>query len=107
VFSRAVGRLEPWGTLVSFAATVDEPVSLNPRTLFAAATGANIHGLLIFPRLDRERSATRDFGRLLELVDAGKLDPQVDLVVSWREAGRAIEALLERRVAGKAVLLVD
>jgi NADPH:quinone reductase-like Zn-dependent oxidoreductase len=106
VLGRAVERLEAWGTLVSFAATVDKPVSFPPRALFAGATGANIHGLLIFPRLDRERSATRDFGRLLGLVAAGRLDPQIDLVADWRDAGQAIDALLERRVAGKAVLRV-
>ena len=41
------------------------------------------------------------------LVAAGKLNPQVGPEASWRDHGPAIEALLERRVAGKAVLYVD
>jgi NADPH2:quinone reductase len=41
---------------------------------------------------------------LVELVAAGRLDPQIDLVAPWDEAGTAIDALLDRRVAGKAVL---
>ena len=45
--------------------------------------------------------------RLLSLVAAGRLDPHVDLEVSWREAADAIHALLDRRVAGKVVLHVD
>jgi hypothetical protein len=32
---------------------------------------------------------------------------QIDHVGSWRDAGTAIEALLDRRIAGKAVLHVD
>jgi len=37
---------------------------------------------------------------------AAELDPQIDFVASWKEAGSAIEALLDRRVNGKAVLTV-
>jgi NADPH2:quinone reductase len=45
--------------------------------------------------------------RLLALVAAGRLDPQIDLETSWREAGQAIRALLDRRISGKAILHVD
>ena len=37
----------------------------------------------------------------------GELDTQIDLEASWREAGDAIHALLDRRIAGKAVLHID
>jgi hypothetical protein len=39
-------------------------------------------------------------------VAGGRLDPQIDLVLPWT-AGEAIEALIERRVLGKAVLRVE
>jgi hypothetical protein len=45
--------------------------------------------------------------RLLALLAAARLDSQIDLEASWREAGGAIEALVDRRIAGKAVLHVD
>ena len=45
--------------------------------------------------------------RLLALVAAGRLDPHIDLEASWREPAEAIHALLDRRIAGKAVLHVD
>lgn len=103
----AIGRVAPGGTIVSFAATTDEAVSFSTRTLYREASGARIYGLYLFSEL-----ATRGRGRVLlrrlaELVAAGRLDPQIDLVASWTEAGTAIEALLDRRVSGKAVLTVD
>jgi NADPH2:quinone reductase len=45
-----------------------------------------------------------DLAHLLELVAAGRLDPQLTLEASWREAASALKALRERRVAGKVVL---
>ncbi len=103
----AIGRVAPGGTIVNFAATSDEPVSFPTRSLFGRAPGARLYGLLVFDELARTRSAVDDLRRLAELVAAGRLDPQIDLEASWSEAPRAIEALLDRRVNGKAVLRVD
>jgi NADPH:quinone reductase-like Zn-dependent oxidoreductase len=103
----AIGRVAPSGTVISFASTSDEPVSYPTRALFARAPGARLYGLFVFPELAKHASGTSDLRRLAELVAAGKLDPQIDLVASWTQAGGAIEALLDRRVNGKAVLTVD
>ena len=53
------------------------------------------------------RPVGEDLARLLELVATGRLDPQLALEASWREAESALEALRERRVAGKVVLHLD
>jgi NADPH2:quinone reductase len=45
--------------------------------------------------------------RLLTLVAAGRLDPNIDLEASWREPADAIHALVDRRISGKAILHVD
>jgi NADPH:quinone reductase-like Zn-dependent oxidoreductase len=45
-----------------------------------------------------------DLAYLVELLAAGEIDPQVGLRVSWEDVSDAAEALLDRRVAGKAVL---
>jgi NADPH:quinone reductase-like Zn-dependent oxidoreductase len=107
VLGTAMQRIAPGGTIVSFAATVPEPVSYPTREFFSRAPGATLRGLYLFAELAHTRSGSRDLRRLAELVAAGRLDPQIDTVCSWREAKAAIEALLERRVAGKAVLTVD
>jgi NADPH:quinone reductase-like Zn-dependent oxidoreductase len=45
-----------------------------------------------------------DLAYLVELLAAGEIDPQIGLRVSWEGVAEAAEALLDRRVAGKAVL---
>jgi NADPH:quinone reductase-like Zn-dependent oxidoreductase len=104
----AIQRVAADGTIVSFAhsdpsATTEFPT----RALFGRAPGAYIYGLKVFPELAKRHGATGMLDRLLALVAAGRLDPHIDLETSWREAGDAIRALLGRRIAGKAVLLVD
>ena len=48
-----------------------------------------------------------DLAYLVDLLAAGELDPQIGLRTSWHDVSDAAEALLDRRVAGKAVLDVD
>ncbi len=107
ILGAALGRVAPGGTVVNFAATSDEPVSYPTRTLFGRAPGARLYGLYLFAEIAKTGSASADLRRLAELVADGRLDPQIDLTASWSEAAGAIEALLDRRVNGKAVLRVD
>jgi NADPH2:quinone reductase len=48
-----------------------------------------------------------DLAYLVELLAAGEIDPQIGLRTSWDDVSEAAEALLDRRVPGKAVLDVD
>ena len=107
VLGLALQRVAPLGTVISFGATVPEPVSYPTRELFSRAPGARLIGFYIFSELEHTRSASADLRRLADLVAAGLLDPQIALTASWSEAASAIQALLERRVAGKAVLTVQ
>ncbi|MEY2515601.1 MAG: NADPH:quinone reductase, partial [bacterium] len=103
----AMGLVAGRGTVVSYASSDPSPVSFGARTLFHRAPGAILRGLYIFEELERTGTATRDLGRLATLVAAGELDCQIDFEGSWRDPAPAIDALLARRIAGKAVLLVD
>jgi NADPH:quinone reductase-like Zn-dependent oxidoreductase len=103
----AIRRVSPRGIVVNFASTATEPVSFPARELFLRAPGAQLYGLFVFDEYEHTRSGSVDLRRLADLVADGRLDCQIDLTASWREAGRAIEALLDRRVNGKAVLRVD
>jgi NADPH:quinone reductase-like Zn-dependent oxidoreductase len=107
VLGTALQRVAPRGTVVSFAATVPGPVSYPAREFFARAPGARLYGLYVFAELAHTRTGASDLRRLAELLAAGQLDPQIDMVLGLGRAAEAIEALLDRRVAGKAVLTVD
>jgi NADPH:quinone reductase len=103
----ALQRVAMDGIVVSFASSDQSPVQFPARSFFLGAAGARLYGLYVFHELDRRGGAGPLLERLATLVAAGDLDPQIDLELSWREAGEAIHALIERRVAGKAVLHVD
>ena len=45
-----------------------------------------------------------DLAYLVKLVADGELDPQIGLRTSWVDVADAAAALLDRKVAGKAVL---
>jgi NADPH:quinone reductase len=107
VLGAAIQRVAPRGTVVSYASTVGEPVAYPTRALFGESPGAKVYGLLIFPELQQTQSGTRDLTRLADLVAAGRLDVHVDLTTSWRDAPRAVQALLAGEIRGKAVLTVD
>lgn len=107
VLGAALQRVVAGGTIVNFAATMTEPVSYPTREFFSRAPGAILRGLYVFSELDHTRSGSRDLRRLADLVAAGKLDPQIDVIAPWTESKRPIEGLLERRINGKAVLTLS
>ena len=103
----ALQRIEVDGTIVSFASSDPTPTEFPARAFFRGAPGSRLYGLFVFHELDKRGGAGIWLSRLTALVAAGDLDPQIDLEVSWREAGDAIRALTDRRIAGKAVLHID
>jgi NADPH2:quinone reductase len=103
----AIGKVAPRGTIVSYASSDTEPVAFPARTLFGRAPGATLQGLFVFEEVERTGTGGSDLGRLAALVATGELLAPIDLEASWREPGPALAALMQRRVAGKAVLHVD
>lgn len=104
VFGQSIEHLAPHGVVVSLATQdPDEPVSFRAGW-FSRSPGARIYTLNNF---DEPASVAADLARLCALVATGRLDGQVELESSWRETPTAIEALLNRRITGKAVLHVD
>jgi len=105
--SAAIRRVAPRGAVVSFALSDEHDVTFPTSALFRDAPGATVHGLYVFAELTRRAGGGEDLARLARLVADGDLHPQIDLEASWRDPKDAIEALLDRRVAGKAVLRID
>lgn len=94
------------GSVVIYGCSSGEPTTFDARS-FYSKHGARVLGFVLFGELQRSGGATHDLAHLLIEVAEGRLDPGIDSVRSWREAGAAAQALLDREVAGKAVLLVD
>jgi NADPH:quinone reductase-like Zn-dependent oxidoreductase len=106
-FGVAIEHLVPRGVVVNLATGgADEVVSFRA-TAFDRARGARIYTLNLPDELDAHGGATRDLECLCALVAEGRLDPQVELEGSWRDPAPALEALLARRIGGKAVLHVE
>jgi NADPH:quinone reductase-like Zn-dependent oxidoreductase len=78
-----------------------------PVSHFDRARGATVYTLNLPDELASHASGADDLGRLCALAAGGRLDGQVELECSWRQPGPAIDALLNRRLGGKAVLHVD
>jgi NADPH2:quinone reductase len=102
----ALTRVGPQGTVVAFGASSPEPTTFDV-SRFYNRRGARLYGLRVFDELVIHRSGVRDLELLVAELAAGRLDPQIDVTTSWREADAALEALMDRRVAGKAVLTID
>jgi NADPH2:quinone reductase len=104
----AILRLRIGGTIVSFGSSSHEVTSFNLSDL-SGQLGSRIlnYKFSLFEEIERQASGSRDLETMARLVGDGKLDPLVTLEVSWREFGKAMSDLLERQVAGKAVLLID
>jgi NADPH:quinone reductase-like Zn-dependent oxidoreductase len=102
----AVARVAPEGVIVSFGNSSAEPASFDPRTFYRKGSPTML-GYLVTHELLEGRIGSSRLAALAELVAEGRLVSQIDLVVPWTDAASAIEALLERRVNGKAVLLLD
>lgn len=101
----AVSLIAPHGTVVVFGNTSGEAASLSFPD-FRGKPGARIQAFFVY--LSGEPPSFGDDLQLLaDLVGEGKLHPQIGLELPWTQANEAFEALAQRRVNGKAVLLMS
>jgi len=101
----AFTRVSAYGTVVSFGNSSNEPTTFDARSFYRRG-GPSLRGFFVTHELLEGRIGTAELARLVELVSSGRLRTEIDLLVSWTEAASAVDALLERRVRGKAVLAV-
>ena len=106
-FGLAIEHVAPRGIVVNIATQSDDENVTFQAARFDRAKGARIYTLNLFDELASHGSAASDLTRLCTLMADGRLDGQIELEGSWRDASRALDALLERRIGGKAVLHVD
>jgi NADPH:quinone reductase-like Zn-dependent oxidoreductase len=106
-FGLAIEHLCPQGVVVNLATQDDEEMVSFRAGRFDRARGARIYTLNLPDELASHASAAGDLPRLCALAVGGRLDGQVELQCSWRQPEPAIDALLNRRIGGKAVLHID
>ena len=106
-FGRAIEYVAAHGVVVNIATAADDETVTFRAARFDRACGATIYTLDLLDELASHAGGTSDLVRLCTLTADGRLDGQVELERSSREPSPALDALLHRRIGGKAVLHVD
>lgn len=101
LLAEAFGLLDDGGSVQSIGMASNQPTTID----FEVERRRGLRKRLE-PFTVREPFAP-DLAYLVELLTAGQVDPQIGLRTSWLDVSEAAEALLDRRVAGKAVLDVQ
>jgi NADPH:quinone reductase len=101
----AMTRVSADGTVVSFGNSSNEQTAFDARGFYRRG-GPTMRGYFVTHELLEGRLGSAQLAELVDLAVAGALRTDIDLQVPWTEAPAAVEALLERRVRGKAVMLV-
>lgn len=104
VLEASVKALAAGGVAVLYGRASDQPARISPAS-FNRRHGVSIRSFFIYET--GVETFGRDLGYLAGLVAEGRLRPLIGLEASWRETGRALAQLRDRRLTGKAVLLVD
>ncbi len=94
------------GTLVSYGVSGSPEVTLNLYPDFFGSGGQRkLYGLMLYSEVEIEPSSVA-LGRLLNLVEAGKLVVPEITQANWSDTPKLAKDLLERKFSGKAVLMV-
>jgi NADPH2:quinone reductase len=107
MFGLAIEQVAARGIVVNIATQSDDETVTFQAACFDRAKGARIYTLNLPDELASHASGASDLARLCRLMADGRLDGQIELEGSWREPSGALDALLKRRIGGKAVLHVD
>src|SRR6266481_2948010 len=103
--AHAIKLVEAKGTVVVYGNSSGEPTTLAFAD-FRGALNSRVQSFGYFTSEAEDRFAP-DLALLVSLIADGSLKPQIGAERSWRDIAAVAEQLRDRRVAGKAVLLVD
>jgi NADPH:quinone reductase-like Zn-dependent oxidoreductase len=105
--AQALNVVKPHGLVVAIGHSSGDATTFSITDFYRGAPGAGLRGFMLFDELLYTQSGSRDLRTLAELIADGKLDPQIASEQSWHDYATAVEQLLDRKVAGKAVLYVE
>jgi len=103
--ARAIQLVEPGGTVVVYGNSSGEPTTISFAD-FRDSQNARVQSFFYFTSEPEDRFAP-DLALLASLIADGSLTPRIGVERSWRDIAAVAEQLRDRRIAGKAVLLVD
>lgn len=106
-FGEAIEHLNTHGIVVNLATPAPDAVVTFRAGRLDRASGAQIFSFNLPTDLGSDDRAARDLALLTRLLVDGRLDSHVELEESWRDFSRAVSALLDRRIAGKVILLLE
>ncbi|MFE7661614.1 zinc-binding dehydrogenase [Streptomyces celluloflavus] len=98
LLAELLGRTAPGGTVISIGSTSGEPTPIQPYQLPL--------GRLTLVGIQAGGDTGADLAHLVRLTAEGRLQPSVDRVADWAQAGETATALVNREIRGKAVLTV-
>ena len=101
----AVRLVAPRGDIVVYGNSSDTPAQISFSD-FRGHAGARITAFFVYES-GEPPTFGEDLQTLADMIADGGLHPQIGLQVPWSEANTAFEALANREVNGKAVLLVE
>jgi NADPH2:quinone reductase len=103
---RALTLVAAGGCIVSFGCSSGAPTTFDGPA-FYRRHGARLAAFVLAAELQRTGSAVHDLVNLADQLATGHLDAQIELELDWHRAAEAFDALLDRRIAGKAVLRIE
>ena len=103
--THAIKLVAAKGTVVVYGNSSGQPTTLSFAD-FRGAPNSRVQSFSYFYSEAEDRFAP-DLALLVSLIADGSLNPQIGVERSWRDFAPVAEQLRDRRVAGKAVLLVD
>ena len=103
-FPAALQQLRPGGKLIWFGMVSRTAPRI---AFFDFFKGPNQATIEHFDYTRSDRGYDRDLATLVRLVATGRLHPEIGLTEDWADTAKAVRALRERTVRGKAVLTVS
>jgi NADPH:quinone reductase-like Zn-dependent oxidoreductase len=101
--AKALTMLAPDGMCVLYGTSSTSNITFDARQFFPTG-GASLYGFLLFHEIKRQ-PVSLGLTRLVRLAADGVLRPQIDVQAPWTEVAEVVQRLIDRQIAGKAVLL--
>ena len=103
--AKCFGLVAPYGSIVSYGNASGEQTCFDPGAAFRKPC-LRLQSFALYDELDRRPSRNEGLADLVDLLSQGRLRTDIVLEVGLADVQQACDALMERRVDGKAVLAI-